>query len=75
MSDCPIPQVTEEMKVQALKRAYGIVDKPVDTYNEIDATADLKPVVKKHVEEKKNVCERHGMRKVVRGGSWKCKRR
>jgi hypothetical protein len=69
------PVVTEEMKIQALKRAYGITDKPVvivptKELNEIDRAAVLKPKPAVVVD----VCTRHHMRKVVRGKSWRCRR-
>ena len=72
-------QVSEEDKINALKRAFGI-PVPVKTetiipvanpneLNEIDRAAVLKPKPAVIVD----TCTRHHMHKVVRGNSWHCK--
>jgi hypothetical protein len=71
-------QVSEEDKINALRRAYEDSVKPAKTetivpaneLNEIDRAADLKPKPAVVVD----ICTRHHMHKVVRGKSWHCKR-
>jgi hypothetical protein len=78
---------SEEEKVAALKRAYELTEPraiktdrimPTVDPNEVNAidrqatpTPQPRPV---KVAQATDVCTRHGLRKVVTGTSWRCKR-
>ena len=67
-------ELTREEKNDALRaayqRIYGPQAAPLPTPEPVK-TAEAKPATR----PKADVCQRHGMRKVVTGKSWRCRRR